>query len=220
MSNSTLFRLSGISLVLGGLLGAVAVALHPSNMIDPVNIPVHLALYSAVMLIALGLPGLYVRQAERSGVVGLIGTVVLFFGLVFADPIHSVLEFTVVPVLAADPATRPLLDGPPPGLMGPLMIAVPVLLIGLIVTAISSVRAGIFPRWPAALGFAAVVMVVAGFALSGPGPSESPVSEIGPALLYLTMAAFGYVLAANRVRTAATTGAASHSNSEPVLAAR
>jgi hypothetical protein len=47
-----------------------------------VNIPVHLALYAAVILIALGLPGLYARQAERARVVGLIGTVLLFFGLV------------------------------------------------------------------------------------------------------------------------------------------
>ncbi len=104
MSNSTLFRLSGISLLLGGLLGAVAVALHPSNMIDPANMPVHLALYTAVMLTALGLPALYARQAERAGVLGLIGTVVFFFGLVFADPIHSVLEFTVAPMNAIVPS--------------------------------------------------------------------------------------------------------------------
>jgi len=150
----------------------------------------------------------------------LTGTVVFFLGLVFADPIHSVLVFTVVPVLAADPATQPVLDGPPPGLMGPLMVAVPVLLIGLLVMGITSIRAGILPRWPAAMAFATVVMVPVGFALSGPGPSESPVSEIGPALLYLTMAAYGYVLAANRVRTVAPTGAVSRSNPEQVLATR
>jgi hypothetical protein len=220
MSASSLFRLSGISLILGGLLGTFAVALHPSNMIDPANIPVHLALYSAVMLIALGLPGLYARQAERAGVLGLIGTVVLFFGLVFVDPIHSVLEFTVVPMLGADPATRPLLDGPPPGLMGPLLMAVPVLLIGLLVMAIASIRAAVFPRWPAALAVATVVMVVVGFALSGPGPSESPVSEIGPALLYLTLAVYGYVLAINPGRTTAATTDARVTNRERVLAPR
>lgn len=205
MSSSILFRLSGIALILGGLLGTTAVALHPSNNIDPANIPVHLALYTAVMLVGLGLPGLYARQARQAGLTGLIGTIVVFFGLVFADPIHSVAEFTVVPLLASDPATRPLLAGPPPGLMGPLMIAIPVLLIGLLVMAVGSMRAGILPRWPAALAFATVIMVVAGFATSGPVPDSSPVSEIGPALLYLTMAAYGYVLAANQVRTRAVT---------------
>jgi FtsH-binding integral membrane protein len=204
MSPSTLYRLSGISLIVGGLLGTVAVALHPSNMIDPANIPVHFALYWAVMLTALGLPALYARQAERAGVPGLIGTVLVFFGVVFVDPIHSVLEFTVVPLLGADPATRPLLDGPPPGLMGPLLLAVPVLLVGLLVMAIASFRAGVFPRWPAALAFATVVMVVVGFALSGPQPNDSPVSEIGPALLYLTFAAYGYVLAMHVGRTPST----------------
>lgn len=205
MSNSILFRLSGIALILGGLLGAAAVALHPSNNIDPVNVPVHLALYTAVMLVAVGLPGLYARQAAQAGVTGLIGTIVVFFGLVFADPIHSVALFTVVPLLASDPATRPLLAGPPPGLMGPLMIAFPILLIGLLVMAVGFLRAGIFPRWPAAVAFATVIMVIAGFAISGPIPDGSPVAEIGPALLYLTMAAYGYVLAANQVRTPAAT---------------
>jgi hypothetical protein len=159
MSPSILFRLSGISMLLGGVLGTVAVALHPANMTDAVNIPVHLALYTAVMLVALGLPGFYARQAERAGVLGLIGTAALFLGLVFADPIHSVLEFTVIPVLASNPAARPILDGPPPGLMEPLMVAIPVLLIGLVLLAIASLRAGIFPRWPAIMAFATAVMV-------------------------------------------------------------
>ncbi|MBV9579880.1 MAG: hypothetical protein JO057_14920 [Chloroflexi bacterium] len=93
------------------------------------------------MLVALGLQGLYARQSREAGVLGLCGTVLLFFGLVFADPIHSVLAFIVVPVLAADPSTLPLLDGPPPGLIGPLMLAVPVLLVGLVLVGIISWRA-------------------------------------------------------------------------------
>jgi hypothetical protein len=126
MSTPTLFRLNGISLLLGGLLGAIAVALHPVEMTDPTSVPVHLALYAAVMLVALGLPGLYARHAARTGPLTLIGTVAVFLGLVFADPIHSVLAMTGIPVFAADPATRALLDGPPPGLMGLLLAAVPI----------------------------------------------------------------------------------------------
>lgn len=197
MSSQTLFKLSGLALLIGGALGALAVAFHPANMADPANIPVHVALYTAVVLVALGLPGFYAKQAQHTGLPGLLGFLALFFGVLFADPIHSVLEFTVIPVIAADPALQPLLDGPPPGLMGPLMIFVPVLLLGLLITAIVSLRAGVFPRWPAVVALAAVVLVPLGIAVTGDS-TESIVSEVGPALLYLSMAAFGYVLLVQR----------------------
>ena len=202
MSISVLFRLSGVSLLLGGLLGGLAVAFHPSNMVDPVNVPVHLALYTAVMLIALGLPGLYARQADHAGTLGLAGLVALFMGLVFGDPIHSVLEFTVVPVLAQSAAGPRLLDGGPPGLMGPLMVAIPILLIGLLTTAITSFRAGVLPRWPAVVAVAAVFLVPVGFALSGRGPNAAAIFNVGPALVYLSMAAWGYVLIADSLGSA------------------
>ncbi|MBV9897138.1 MAG: hypothetical protein JO020_23475 [Chloroflexi bacterium] len=198
MPTPILFRLSGASLLLGGLLAAIAMIFHPTDMTDPANVPVHLALYTAVMLIALGLPGLYGRFALQTGRTGLVGIVLLFVGAVFADPIHSVLEFTVVPVIAADPSTRSLLDGPPPGLMGPLMLAIPVLLLGMIVWSVSVIRGKTVPRWPAVMSLAGVAAVMAGMIASGGQPGGSTLSEVGPGILYLSLAAFGLVLVTER----------------------
>jgi hypothetical protein len=139
--------------------------------------------------------------------------------MVFSDPIHSVLSFTVIPVIAADPALQPLLDGPPPGLMGPLMVSIPVLLLGLLVTAIVSLRARVLPRWPAAVALAAVILLPLGLALSGPDSTESILGEVGAALLYLSMAAFGFVLLTYRdARTVESVRASAQSASERLAA--
>ena len=199
MSNATLFRLNGLTLVLGGVLGGVASAVHPPDLTDPINVPVHLALYVAIMLIALGLPGLYLRHSEATKVAGLIGMVMLFFGIVFGDTIHSVIEFTVMPVITANPDTAALMHGGPPGLMAPLMIAFPVLLLGQLIFAITWLRAAELPRWPAVVACASVVLVIAGFPFNG-----TPLRDAGPALLYFSMAIYGWELLAQRQSTAAT----------------
>lgn len=199
VSAPTLSRLSGLALLLGGLLGTASVALHPAdgNMVDPINVPIHLALYAAVMLILLGLPALCGRLASASGVPALAGTVLLFFGLAFEDPLHSVVAFTVAPALAANPATRPLLDAPPPGVTLPLMMAAGfAIFAGLIVLAIAIVRTGALPRWLAAPMLATVILIPLGFAVA-------PLREVGPALLYLTIAGLGYPLAAQPAHAAA-----------------
>jgi hypothetical protein len=72
--------------------------------------------------------------------------------------------------------------------------------------AVAFFRANELPRWPAALAVAAVMATVLGFALAGPGEG-GPVGEVGPALLYLTMAAYGFVLATNPLGSASTRAA-------------
>lgn len=190
MAPSTLYRLSGLALLIGGLLSTGSVALHPpdGNMVTAINVPIHVALYAGVMLVLFGLPGLCARVAQRAGALGLVGSVLLFFGLAFEDPMHSVLEFTVVPIIAANPATRSLMDGPPPGLFMPLqMLGVLAIFAGLVVLAVAVLRTGVLPRWLAAPMILTVVLVPLGFAVP-------PMRELGPALLYLTLAGLGYPL--------------------------
>lgn len=186
MPSSAFTRLSSLALVIGGLLATVAMIFHRPDLGDPLNVPVHLALYTGVMVALLGLPGLGAKLATRSPRLGLAGATALFLGLAFEDPIHSVLTFTAIPVIASDPATRPLLDGPPPGLMGPIqMLAIPVLFAGLILLAIAIWRTGVLPRWLVIPLIGTVLLIPLAFA-------DTPFGIVGPVLLYLSLVALGW----------------------------
>ena len=102
MTSATLLRLSGLSLLLSGLL-AVALTIvelgnpqvvHPQAH-DPLTVPVYLVASAAVLLELLGLPGLYARQAARAGLAGLVGTVLLFFSIAILDGTHEVINVGV-----------------------------------------------------------------------------------------------------------------------------
>jgi hypothetical protein len=193
MSKSVFDRLSGVALLLGGLVAIVALIFHPSDIAAPRSAPAHVALYAAVMLVLLGLPGLGAAIARRSRVLGLSGMVLLFFGLAFEDPLHSVLAFTVIPVLAANPDTRPLLQGPPPPTLMAFQIgAGPLILLGMIGLAVALWRMDAAP-WLVGVLALGVVGVVIAFAI--------PPLGIGPGLIYLSLAVAGAALLAGpRVR--------------------
>ncbi len=67
-------------------------------------------LMGAGLLVILGLPGLYARQAERAGVLGLISFVTTFVGLLFSDVIATEKYAFLFPKLAASPEGRALLN--------------------------------------------------------------------------------------------------------------
>ena len=195
MPTCTLLRLAGLPLLVGGIIGAIVVAIHPNEITDPIDGPVHIALFFGVLLVLLGWPAVLARQASRIGILGPIGFVLVFVGLAVGEITHSVLEFSVVPLLAADPATRPLLAPDsaistalmhsPFGLM--LLLEKPVIALGLVMFAVATLRARTSPRWPAAVQLVAAVTVVLMMVYPPLGP-------VGGALFYLGMAAYGAVL--------------------------
>ncbi len=191
MSQSSFDRLSGGALILGGLLATAAILVHPDTPLSARNLPVHLALYSAVMLSLLGLPAVGRRLAQRAPGLGLLGMVLFFIGLAFEDPLHAALAFTVEPTLAANPATRSLFEGPPPGLLAPLQIgAIPFILAGLLLLTIAILRSHLLPRWlawPLSLAFALI-------------PASLVLQALGTLMavaLYSSVAALGWALLTN-----------------------
>ena len=107
MTSTTLFRSASISLVVGGLLGFIAHVMHPGCPTSPDDLfaythrsqPVHLILFFGVIFVIMGLPGVLIRQRSRAGLLGFISTQLLIFGLLFGEALHSVLEFSIVPLL-------------------------------------------------------------------------------------------------------------------------
>jgi hypothetical protein len=187
VSPATLFRLGGVSLLVGGLIGTIALTVHPDRIDDPLSAPVHLALYSAVICSLLGLPALIARQAERSGITAVIGGVLLFFGLAFEDPLHSVLAFTVVPVISANPGAQSLLNSQPPALGILQTLALVAIAIGLALVVATTLRSPVPARWPAIVWLLALIALLGSFVVP-------PLRTVGPVLLYLGLASFGVAL--------------------------
>jgi hypothetical protein len=110
-SLAALLRWSGLALVAGGLLLAVASALHPSRETTATILPAEVRLVAAhvlftlsSLLILLGLPGLYGAHSVRMGRLGLVGFLAAFAGTMLVA-VSGNFGF-LAPVLAAEsPAT-------------------------------------------------------------------------------------------------------------------
>jgi hypothetical protein len=148
---TNLGRLSGLWLAAGGILTTAAWLVH--GIVDPGRagytepwwLPLNIALSAGAILMALGLPGFHARQATRTGVLGLIGLVTLFTGMLLAYVGVQTLESFSRPQV---PASIAILAG----------IAAPIFFVGIVVTSVVTWRAGVYTKAPAiALGISALL---------------------------------------------------------------
>ncbi len=193
MSQQTLQRLSGVALLVGGLLFAIGNLLHP---IDPSPskahasatwMAAHVTFMVGMLGILLGLPTLYTRQAERAGLLGLLGFIAFFLGI--ASNLTRVwFEAYAVPMLD-ETAIEAVETGP--GV--PFMVAGGLLfLAGQIAFGIATYRARVYP--PAA----ALVLIGSGvvlpLALGMTGTVMGLLISAAAAVLGVTLAVLGGVL--------------------------
>ena len=170
MSSKTLFRLSGLALLIALPLQVLGFILHPPSeqvvdVLKPLYGPAHLIVFVSWMFALLGLIGFYTRQAHRAGALGLIG----FAATVFAAAYHFYLllyEAYATPLLAQEPATRALIgDGPlahGAGALGPLAL---LSVLAFPLFGIATVRAGVLPRPAGWLQIASVPVFFLSFTL-------------------------------------------------------
>lgn len=200
MSSANLIRWSGLISVIAGMLFAVAALIHPAGedlaaYSSPNWVTAHLLGWVSVMLMQLGLVGLYARQMERMAWLGLVGFVLAFIGTAFAGAIQFMVA-TVIPVVAAKAtAIFPRVRRPP-------TFAVPLLALGFglgyVLFGIATIRAGVLPRWSGLLLSIGVLLFM--FAevsreaslLSGMLPHV--IGDSGAAVLGLGLAWMGYAL--------------------------
>jgi hypothetical protein len=168
MTNAKLIRLSGIPAMLCGLLTAVFWFLHPMAA-DPkaahdaafwaaMQTTTYTAvngMFVAVLVLCLfGLVGLYARQVERAGVLGLVGFLFGFTGTALFIG-AGVFQAFVAPSLAVSEATRPLLEPDGPLFKGPLTPLFAgggmCFAIGFALFAIATLLAKVLPKRPAIL---------------------------------------------------------------------
>ena len=157
---SNLTRWTGLSAMVGGILFVAIQPVHPAETLASVTTGrwaiVHAVGVAMCLLILLGLAGLYARQAEQVGWLGLAG--VLLFGLMWAlTAAFQFAEGLILPLLAADaPAFVEgflgITSGTPSAVNLGLLPAVNALPAGLylfggVLFGVATLRAGVLPRW-------------------------------------------------------------------------
>lgn len=175
VSAAALMRMAGFSAMLAGLSFIVMGMFHPENdpafTTTPIWIIVHVFATSLGFLGVLGLTGLYARQAEKAGWLGLIGFL-LFSGWMALQMPFSFMEATVLPQLASEfpPYVAGLMGmfsgAPSPVNLGVLPtlwnISTPMMVLGVLLFAVATFRAGILPRWAAGLLVLGCLMIPVG----------------------------------------------------------
>jgi hypothetical protein len=164
VTSTGLIRSTGIAAIVAGLMFVVIQPLHPEDVLASVSTGAWAAIhYATVVMLALfvvGITGIYARQVEQLGWLGLAGYIVLVIGLVLTA-IGAVIEAFVQPLVAAtDPAfVQGMLDmvhgHPTDADLGaiPLMwnVASAGFLGGTILFGAATFRAGILSRWASAV---------------------------------------------------------------------
>src|SRR5438093_12962008 len=87
MKTSHLIRASGVALMIGGILGVVGLVIHPlsetaSDVASSRWVPAHLLAFVSAIPLIFGLIGLYARQAEETGRLGLLGFALTLIGAI------------------------------------------------------------------------------------------------------------------------------------------
>ncbi len=164
ITHANLFRLAGLSALLGGLCYVFVGLFHPANVPASVTTTswgmVHVIVSAMSFFGVLGLTGIYARQAEKAGWLGFVGYLMLSLWMVIIMG-FSFVEALVLPQIAAEtPAFvdgwMKVFDG---GTSSISMGALPALwtfmgliyILGGLLFGIATFRAGIFPRGAAVL---------------------------------------------------------------------
>lgn len=175
ITTAALMRLAGFSAMLAGLSIAVIGMFHPANepayVITSTWIIVHIFATSLGFFGVLGLAGLYARQVEKAGWLGLIGFL-LFSGWMTLVGFFSFIEAAVMPHLASQfppfvTGFLGMLNGIPSevnlGVLPTMWnISNPMLIVGSLLFAIATFRARILPRWAAGLLALGTLMIPVG----------------------------------------------------------
>ena len=175
ISKTALMRLAGFSAMLAGLGIVVLGMFHPANetafVTTPAWIIVHIFATSLGFFGVLGLTGLYARQVEKAGWLGLIGFLVFSAWMALVGML-SFIETALLPKMASEfpPFVTSFLgmfSGNPSqvdlGVLPTLWnISTPMLLLGSLLFAIATFRARILPRWAAGLLALGTVFVPVG----------------------------------------------------------
>jgi hypothetical protein len=160
ITSSSLIRSTGLAAVLAGLLFVAIQPLHPEDVLTSVSTDrwaiIHAVTLVMLALFTVGIAGIYARQVEPLGWLGLVGFIVLSLGLLLTAA-YGVIEAFVAPLLVeSEPdfvqGLLGLVEGDETGVdMGAISLlwsASSVCFIaGCLLFGVANLRAGILSRW-------------------------------------------------------------------------
>lgn len=169
MPSSSLVRWGGLAALVSGVVSVIGDLLRLFVDVESARSATTIA-YTSVFsmyllgaaLLLLGLVGLYVSQSEETGVLGLVGFLAAFLGTVLlAGTLWF--ELFITPALAVEDAG---LAEAELGLAG-FILAFLLVVLGWLLFAVATLRARVYPRWPAVLLIVGVVLSFLPVPLSG-----------------------------------------------------
>jgi hypothetical protein len=134
-------RLGGGTILLGGLLTAAGYVLEPTTGRDPVIVPASWLIFSGTVLLLIGLPWFHAGQAHRAGALGWWATVTMCVGLAVSQLPMSVIGWADRQYLYTDTAFHASTAG------SAEFLGLMVLMVGVILSAVTTFRAAVYPRW-------------------------------------------------------------------------
>ena len=199
MSSTTSYRLSGIALIIGSLLSIIYYLTQTLlNGNDLATLTSPLSLISSIIgiigsiLVLLGLPGMYTRQAGRAGMLGLLGFLFIWYVTLFQGVLIPFTTVTFIPLLAAHLLSAQFAITPPSTWTAFSLVSMVGEVLGILLLAIATLRARVFPRWIGWLLIATLVVGFVNFVPFFPEALQSLPGIIGSA----AMIGFGYALLA------------------------
>jgi hypothetical protein len=208
ITSATLYRLSGLALLMGALLEITATivaalafpndtpqqaASMPQQYVSAFWLILALVNLLSVLLEVGGLPGICVRQRAEAGRLGLVGFILTLVGSILIVGVQAI-GLLVLPYLAEN---APRLLAPPASYATYVLVAALLLSVGVVLLGLATMRAGIFPRWA---GLLLVVSIVINLVSFSPLPASlgGLVERIAAVVFALGLASMGYVLLAER----------------------
>ncbi|MBX2999481.1 MAG: hypothetical protein KF893_13275 [Caldilineaceae bacterium] len=223
MTASTLMRLAGLSALLTGLCFIVIGMFHQENVPASVTtatwVNVHIAATALGFFGLFGMAGLYARQVEKAGWLGLIGFILLTLWMTLVCG-FSFVEAFILPHLATESpkfvaGVLGMLTGVPSevdlGVLPMLWNITGILIIlGPALFGFATFRARILPRWAGGLLAVGAVLVPISAMIPAAYQPEFIMIPIGLAFVWL-----GYALVSERQAKTVMLMSASSINPEP-----
>jgi hypothetical protein len=149
--SSKFIRLSGILLVLAGLLVAISWSFHPLAPDDQAMqstrwLIVHGLAGIGLVLSVPGLLGLYDQLSDDSGVLGLIGFILAAIGTALFAGAILFIEVATLPFISALGNGEELLQSAPPTFMAVFAVTFISFALGFILLGVVALRATVLPR--------------------------------------------------------------------------
>lgn len=207
MTNSQIYRISGLGLLTGALVFILHIVLRSviTAGVDPAIsakgsmwVPINLLGLAGTILVLLGLPGMYARRADLFRLSGLIGVVLLTIAWMFVGLFLSLYGMLVVPWLADRAPSLIAASAPLPGeFVIAYAIGLLAWLSGSILLAIPFLRKRARPTWVGyALVASAVWIIIGTFIIAPSGPASNLainlLSNLGPVFLLIGVLPLGY----------------------------